>query len=563
MPLARLAVHLLFALGTLAPVAFLQDEPPGPPRGGPGGGFGGPMAEERELVKAHDKDKDGKLNAAERQAARAAIAAEQADGGGRRGGRRGPPRGMGGPGGPGGERESEPVKPGLRVDPQSVTPSTSKDLFDPFVLRTLFLDFEGDDWEKELADFYNSDVEVPAKLRVDGVTYPGVGVHFRGASSFFTVAEGHKRSLNVSIDFSDPKLRLLGAKTLNLLNVHADSSFMHAVLYSHVARRYIAAPRASFAKVVINGESWGVYVAAEQFDGDFVKRAFPGAKSGARWKVPGSPRGAGGLAYLGESKGEYEERYEIKSEDDSRSWKKLILLCKTLTETPLDELEAALAPMLDIDGALWFLALDVALINGDGYWVRASDYNLYCDAEGRFHLVPHDMNETFGPAMMPRFGRGQGRQRGADGPPESRPGTERQALPGAGIELDPLVGLDDATKPLRSRLLAVPRLRARYLECVRTIAEEWLDWRTLGPLVAKYRTAIEREVEADTRKLSSFAAFQAAVADAPAADDAARGRRGMALRAFADGRRRFLLEHPAVKGAAASRPAAPEEKRIR
>src|SRR5207249_12155300 len=40
-----------------------------------------------------------------------------------------------------------------------------------------------------------------------------------------------------------------------------------------------------------------------------------------------------------------------------------------------------------------------------------------------------------------------------------------------GVELDPLVGLDDARKPLRSKLLAVPALRAKYLEYVRTIAE--------------------------------------------------------------------------------------------
>ena len=41
---------------------------------------------------------------------------------------------------------------------------------------------------------------------------------------------------------------------------------------------------------------------------------------------------------------------------------------------------------------------------------------------------------------------------------------------GASAELDPLVGLDDATKPLRSKLLAVPALRERYLSYVRDIA---------------------------------------------------------------------------------------------
>ena len=97
---------------------------------------------------------------------------------------------------------------------------------------------------------------------------------------------------------------------------------------------------------------------------------------------------------------------------------------------------------------------------------------------------------------------------GGPGGPGGR--TRRSAGPPAvgGVELDPLVGLDDARKPLRSRLLAVPSLRARYLAHVRTIAEEWLDWKKLGPVVAQYRALIEKEVEADTRKLTSLAAFQ-------------------------------------------------------
>ena len=47
------------------------------------------------------------------------------------------------------------------------------------------------------------------------------------------------------------------------------------------------------------------------------------------------------------------------------------------------------------------------------------------------------------------------------GPGRGRGG--RGMFGGASAELDPLVGLDDTTKPLRSKLLAVPALRERYL----------------------------------------------------------------------------------------------------
>ncbi len=54
---------------------------------------------------------------------------------------------------------------------------------------------------------------------------------------------------------------------------------------------------------------------------------------------------------------------------------------------------------------------------------------------------------------------------------------------GGGVSLDPLVGIDDPSKPLRSRLLQVPALKAKYLSYVRTIAEKSLDWKKLEPVI--------------------------------------------------------------------------------
>ena len=66
-----------------------------------------------------------------------------------------------------------------------------------------------------------------------------------------------------------------------------------------------------------------------------------------------------------------------------------------MDETPSNRLEAALTPLLDIDAALKYFAWDNALANGDGFWTRASDYDLYQDPNGRFHIIPYDANETF------------------------------------------------------------------------------------------------------------------------------------------------------------------------
>jgi hypothetical protein len=123
--------------------------------------------------------------------------------------------------------------------------------------------------------------------------------------------------------------------------------------------------------------------------------------------------------------------------------------------------------------------------------------------------------------------------------------------PGASVDLDPLVNVNDPRKPLRSKVLAVPGLRAKYLANVRTIAEKSLDWKQLGPVVAQYRTLISKEVELDTRKLESFDEFVKVTADQPTTAERAPGGRGghMSLRTFADQRRKYQLDYKEPKPA--------------
>ncbi|HEY4310881.1 MAG TPA: CotH kinase family protein [Pirellulales bacterium] len=494
--------------------------------GGPGGP-GGPMQRERQLIKQFDKNGDGKLNRKERDAAREWMKKHPTG--------RSPGPGLGPPpGGPAGNDGG--ARPGARPAPEPgkhVSPGDVANVDAPLYsltspLRTLFLDFADADWEAEMADFYKTDVEVPATLTVDGRVYENIGVHFRGLSSFFAVPEGRKRSLNVSLDFGDSKQRLYGYKTLNLLNCHEDPSCMHTVLYFYIAQHYMPAPKANYVNVVINGENWGLYANVEQFDKTFVEENFAG-KPGTRWKVPGSPGGRGGLAYLGEDVAAYKGIYQIKSDDKDDAWQALIRLCKTLCETPLEYLEAELAPQLDIDEALWFLALENVLINSDGYWIRASDYSLYLDKGGLFHVLPHDANETFQPGMGPGFGR--------------RNANARRADP---LELDPLVGLKDRSKPLRSRLLAVPSLQQRYLQHVRAIAEDFLDWDELRPVVESLAASIRPSIAEGTRQLYSLQEFDFAVSseNIPPPSD---GRHStVSLRNFIQKRHDYLMNLPAV-----------------
>jgi hypothetical protein len=452
------------------------------------------------LVATFDRDNDKRLNRIERDAAREYLMAHPE--------LRRPVRGT---------ALSRTGTPGPALSPKDVQSfPASVSLYDAMTIRTVFLQFEHADWEKELEAFYHTDVLLPATLLVDGRTYRDVGVSFRGNNSFGNVPAGLKRPLSITMDFVHDQ-HLLGYRSLNLLNSNQDPTFLRSVLYLEVARNYIPALRANFARVAINGESWGLYVNQQTFSKEAAQEMFKTTK-GTRWKSPNNSVG-GGFSYLGEDVALYRRWYEMKGSDNLPAWAALAHATKLLNETPPETLESALAPVMDVDEVLKFLALDIALANGDGYWNDGSDFNVYLSEKGQFIATPHDANEGF-------------RARG-----------------GNAAQPDPLVNLTDTNKALRHRLLAVPTLRHRYLRYVADIAEKWLDWNRLGPIVDRYQKLIAGDVGRDTRKHDTVEAFEAGIHGIPNQPPAA-----STLKGFAELRRAALLAHPEVTRARSGPP---------
>ena len=106
-----------------------------------------PMNEEQQVVDQFDKNKDDRLDAAERSAAREWLASNR------------PGRmGFGGRAGRGGRggRGLEPSAPGRKLTPADVRTYGSEPLYDINTIRTVFLQFENADWEAELAAFNNT-----------------------------------------------------------------------------------------------------------------------------------------------------------------------------------------------------------------------------------------------------------------------------------------------------------------------------------------------------------------------------------------------------------------------
>ena len=518
-------------------------------RGGRGGR--GSRGQRIQLLPHFDKDGDGILNKAERVEARKFVL-EKRGGGGERGGDRGGSRG-GRPSGPDGDRGGRPPRSGEdrggrpprpdgdrggrpprpddrggreeptrdfskaeKLSPSNEKPS-KKGLYHEGTLRTLFITTKDDEWKEEMEAFYRTDVAVPADLIVDGKLYKDVGLKYRGNSSYFSVSPDLKRSINLYIDHKHDGQKLLGYKTLNLLNSNSDPTFMREVIYSHIARDYIPAFKGNFIKVVINGESWGIYSNIQQYNKDFLEDNF-NTRGGVRWKIGAGGGGRGNLRYPGNKKEDY-AGFQLRTDEADDAWTELRQFTKLLDETPLDQLEEKLSDRFNLDGALWSLALE-CVFQDEGYFTRGSDYNLYLDPDGRFQLLQHDGNEVM------NIPGGPGMPSGLNGP-----------------KLEPFYNADNEDRPLMHKLFQVPQIKARYRHHLKTIAEEWIDWGKIGPLVAGYSELISDEIEKDVRKHSSFEAFKKGQVET--SSDGRRTKLG--LKPFTIGRREFLLNHPDVK----------------
>ncbi len=397
----------------------------------------------------------------------------------------------------------------------------SADFYDETILRTINLAFNQTDWWQQLTNNYVTEVEIPADLTMDGVTYPNVGVRFKGQTSYQQTGTSRKKSFNVSLDFMDSTQTLMGYKTLNLNNCFSDPSFVREVLYYNICRKYIPCPKANFVKLTVNGENYGIYANVQQLNSDFIDEWFAG-DNGARWKAPmvagGSPaarrREKTRIRRRAPSQGVSPEvSPEVRQAEASRfspyvrygfnmagkqcdciseclsteivqvadPWANLMKVCNVLNNTTLSHLADSLKTILAVDRCLWFIAMENIFTDEDSYLTKGADYHLYYEGEtGWLHPLQYDGNETF---------------KSND------------------VNLSPVYGETLTIRPLISRLLAVPELRQRYLAHVRSIVAESLDWTALEKKVTAYQTLIGADVLADTGKLTTNDQYTASAND--------------------------------------------------
>ncbi len=353
------------------------------------------------------------------------------------------------------------------------------DLYDPGTVRDIHLQFAPTNWWTQLTNNYQSETNLAADMTVDGVTYPSVGVRFRGNTSYTQLPQQpnqgwEKKSFNIEMDWQVPSQDIQGYDSLNLNNGFHDPTFLREFLTYMVMRRHGVAPKANFVRLWLNGTYWGVYINVQQPNKDMMKEWFR-SNDGNRYRCFPTSGGFnnGRCAYTVLSPNvaaSYLSAYQAKQGDGTDLMNMCTVLNATTTATP----QSTLLAVFNVDSFFRYAAVMNVTTNTDSYLESGKDHFLYMDdVHGDGTTFPFDLNE---------------------------------ALAGS-TSLAPTYQTTNTFRPAFTKTLQFADWTERYKAHLRAVVDETFNPTFLVPLAQQYHALIAADVAADTKKIYTTTAF--------------------------------------------------------
>ena len=162
----------------------------------------------------------------------------------------------------------------LGIQPAQQIMGYENRLFDTAKVHTI--DIVMDDWDSFLASCRNEEYAV-CSLVIDGEVYKNVAIRGKGNTSLSTVSSmnSNRYSFKVEFDHYDNTKTYHGLDKLSLNNIIQDTTFMKDYLtYQLMGSMGAAAPLCSYVYITVNGEDWGLYLAAEGVEESFLQRNY-------------------------------------------------------------------------------------------------------------------------------------------------------------------------------------------------------------------------------------------------------------------------------------------------
>jgi spore coat protein CotH len=166
--------------------------------------------------------------------------------------------------------------PNLGVTVAHTQPEYASALFSTDKVHTIDIQVKDSDWD---AMIENAQAEeyIQATVIIDGEEVSGVGLRPKGNSSLSMIAssDSDRYSFKIEFDHYSNKINYHGLDKLALNNIAQDNTYMKDyVSYQMMNEMGADAPLSSFIWVTVNGEDWGLYLAAEAIEESFAQRVY-------------------------------------------------------------------------------------------------------------------------------------------------------------------------------------------------------------------------------------------------------------------------------------------------
>ncbi len=348
--------------------------------------------------------------------------------------------------------------------------SKNKDLnyvFDLSSLPELRLEVSKAEWNKLLADFdKNSKNENYVKSEVIFIkngkkeTLKNVGLRLRGNvfSKFkpenaktHDAQDPHWYPSHFRLDFDQfsQKQDFHGFKSLNLKAFNGDPALVREIYSLDLFQRMgvYTAQRSSYVRLTIHVQGdkqpayFGIYRMLETIDQKYLNKRFAkDQEHGFLWKClfPADLTLRDPLSRIGmedPDKGlSYAYDLKTRQKDFKLARDQFTNFLQALNTKTEKDFENWVSNAIDVDLLLRAQAVNVMLGMWDDYWINNNNYYLYFDDKGKCFFIPYDYDNTLGTSGMGNVG----------------------------LQDVFRWGALDGSRPLVSKILAIPRYKAQY-----------------------------------------------------------------------------------------------------
>ena len=173
--------------------------------------------------------------------------------------------------------------------------SYEQKLFDTDQVMTVNIRIDEDEWD-DLLETAISETYYCCDIEINGETYYRVGIRAKGNTSLSMVAssDSDRYSFKVKFDEYVDGQTCYGLDKLVLNNNYSDATMMkEAVVYDMFAFLDLDASLYNYARISVNGEYWGVYLALEAVEESFALRNY-GTHYGNLYKPDSMEMGGAG-----------------------------------------------------------------------------------------------------------------------------------------------------------------------------------------------------------------------------------------------------------------------------